>query len=149
MAALPSPDPGGDVGTPTSGGAAPAAHSRLSRALLLTLAIVSLGLAGLGLILPGLPCTEFVLLAAWAAARSSPRFHAWLLRHRLFGPMLRNWRDGRRVSRRAKWSASAMMLICSALLIATVPHRWAVAAAIVCMAAVQLWLWRRPEPTPA
>lgn len=87
-----------------------------------------------------------MLLAAWAAARSSPRFHRWLLDSRLFGPSLRYWRDGGRVSRRAKWAASASMLACAALLVWTVPHRWAVAAAIACMAGVQVWLWRRPEP---
>lgn len=144
----PPPPAAGDPGTATEQ-SSPVARSRIVRGLLLTLAIVSLGLAGLGLILPGLPCTEFVLLAAWAAAHSSPRFHAWLLRHRLFGPILRHWRDGRRVSRGAKWSASAAMLACSVLLIATVPHRWAVAAAVLCMAGVQIWLWRRPEPACA
>ncbi|KAF1020936.1 MAG: Inner membrane protein YbaN [Paracidovorax wautersii] len=121
-------------------------RSPVVRALLLVLAVVSLGVAALGVITPGLPSTEFVLLAAWAAARSSPCFHAWLLNHRLFGPMLVNWHNGRRVSRRAKWAASASMVACSALLLWTVPHPWAVATAIACMAGVQIWLWRRPEP---
>ena len=127
--------------------AAPAlSRSRLMRGFWLMVAVLSLGVACVGLVTPGLPSTEFVLLSAWAAARSSPRLHAWLLNHRLFGPMLRNWQDGRKISRRAKWAASASMLACSALLVWTVPHRWAVAAAIACMAGVQVWLWRRPEP---
>lgn len=120
--------------------------SAWARAGLLLLSVVSLGIAVVGLVLPGLPSTEFVLLSAWAAARSSPRFHAWLLRHRVFGPVLRHWQNGRRVSRRAKWGAAVSMLICSGVLLWTVPHRAAVFAAIVAMACVQVWLWRRPEP---
>lgn len=121
-------------------------RSPLLRVLLLVLAVVSLGVALLGVVTPGLPSTEFVLLSAWAAARSSPRFHGWLLRHRLFGPMLHNWHNGRRVSRQAKWAASLSMAVCSIVLILTVSHRWSVIVAIGCMLAVQIWLWRRPEP---
>lgn len=124
-------------------------RSTLLRPMLLLLAVVSLVLAVLGAILPGLPCTEFVLLAAWAAARSSPRFHAWLLRQRLFGPLLRNWQDGRRVSRRAKWYASVWMLVCSLVLLAHAPPLWLLLSALGCMATVLLWLWQRPEPLTA
>ncbi|RMX03463.1 DUF454 domain-containing protein [Corticibacter populi] len=124
----------------------PLARSRLLRAVWLTVAVLSLGVACVGVVVPGLPSTEFVLLSAWAGARGSSRFHSWLLRHRLFGPMLRNWRDGRKVSRRAKWAASVSMLLCSWLMLWTIPHRVPVWIAIGCMAGVQFWLWRRPEP---
>ncbi|NIF86046.1 DUF454 domain-containing protein [Comamonas sp. Tr-654] len=117
------------------------------RALLIAIAALSLGLALLGLVTPGLPSTEFVLLAAWASARSSPRFHAWLINHRVFGPALRDWQNGRRIQRKAKWLASASMSACAILMIATIPHIWLVTLAIASMAAVQLWLWKRPEPT--
>jgi len=124
----------------------PLARSRLVRWVWLTVAVLSLGVACVGLALPGLPSTEFVLLSAWAAARSSPRFHRWLLNHRLFGSMLRNWADGRRVSRHAKWAATASMSLCVALLLWKVPHPWLVGLAIVSMACVLVWLWLRPEP---
>lgn len=147
MAGVPAIEPGESAGGEAGAVVRPAPHrSPLARALLLALAVASLGLAALGAVTPGLPSTVFVLLAAWAAARSSPRLHAWLLRHRLFGPMLRNWQDGRRVSRRAKWAASLSMLACAVVLVATVPHVWLVAAAVASMAGVQVWLWRRPEP---
>ncbi|MBB2778506.1 UNVERIFIED_ORG: uncharacterized membrane protein YbaN (DUF454 family) [Comamonas terrigena] len=120
--------------------------SPLMRALLMVVAVLSLGLALLGAITPGLPSTEFVLIAAWAAARSSPRFHAWLLRHRLFGPVLHDWQNGRCIRRKAKWMATASMAVCSVLMIAVVPHAWLVMLAVVCMLAVQVWLWRQPEP---
>lgn len=118
----------------------------LARVLLLALAIVSLALGLLGIVLPGLPTTPFILLAAWAAARSSPRLAAWLERHRVFGPLIRDWRAGGRVSRRAKWSATAAMTACAALMLWLSPERWMAALGISVMAAVGLWLWCRPEP---
>ncbi len=51
-----------------------------------------LALGVIGIFVPGLPTTVFILMAGWAAARSSPRFHNWLEGHPLFGPMLRDWR---------------------------------------------------------
>ncbi|WP_399684405.1 YbaN family protein [Xenophilus sp.] len=116
------------------------------RWLMVALAIVSLALAALGVVLPGLPTTPFVLLAAWAAARSSPRLAAWLERHRLFGPLIRDWRRGGRVSRRAKWSAAIAMAACAALLLWLSPSRWGALAGIGAMACVLAWLWHRPEP---
>ena len=62
-----------------------------------------------GAFLPVLPTTPFVLLAAWAAARSSPWLLNWLENHTVFAPMIRDWRRGGVVSRRAKWMATVMM----------------------------------------
>lgn len=108
------------------------------------LAVVSLALAVAGFILPGLPCTEFVLLATWAAARSSPRLHAWILAHRWFGPLLTNWQRGI-LPRKAKWLATCSMAVTALIMIVTVSHLPSVAISISCMSVVLLWLWRRPE----
>lgn len=118
----------------------------LKRWLLRLLAVLSLGMALIGVVVPGLPTTEFVLLSAWAAARSSPRLHAWLLGHRLFGPMLHNWGNGRRVARRAKWAATVSMSLCALLMWHSIPHPGPVAVVVLCMACGLVWLWRRPEP---
>jgi len=129
-------------------GRARARQSRIARALLMTLAIVSLAVGIIGVFVPGLPTTEFVLLSAWAAARSSPRLHAWLHAHRIFGPALRNWKNGRLVTRRAKWSATCSMTVCAVLMLYTFDHRVLALGPIACMALVLVWLWRRPEPEP-
>ena len=110
------------------------------------LAYASLGVGIVGIFVPGLPTTVFILMAAWAAARSSPRLHAWLWRHRLFGPLLRNWADGGRVSRRAKWSATITMLLCGAIVWWTAHYAWSAWLACTTMACVLAWLWCRPEP---
>lgn len=117
------------------------------RWLLKGFAILCLALGIMGVFLPGLPSTVFILMAAWAAARSSPPLYRWLWNHRLFGPMLRDWSRGGRVSRRSKWAATLMMTASAAILLLTHAPRWAVALACLCMAGVLAWLWRRPEPT--
>ncbi len=113
--------------------------------LLRALAAVSLALGFLGIFLPVLPTTPFILLAAWAAARSSPRMLAWLEQHPLFGKMLRDWRQGGVVSRNAKWGATSIMSASAVFLLFTVTKLWAAGLAIACMASVLVWLWRRPE----
>lgn len=121
-------------------------RSRLVRLLWLTLAVFNLGLAFIGAVLPGMPSTVFVLISAWAAARGSPRFHRWLLQHPWFGPSLANWANGRKVSRRAKWTASASMSVCALILYWVDGNPWLTGLAVLCMACVCAWLWSRPEP---
>ncbi len=117
-----------------------------TRWLLLGFAVLCLLLGLIGVIVPGMPTTVFILLAAWAAARSSPRLHGWLMDHKLFGPMLRNWQNGRTVSRRAKWSATIAMAFCAIAIALTAHRAWLGGLGIGSMAAVLAWLWRRPEP---
>lgn len=123
--------------------------STLARAVYLGLALLFLVLGIVGAFLPVLPTTPFILLSAWAAARSSPRLLGWLENHTAFGPMIRDWRRGGVVSRKAKWMSSGFMAASGAWLLWSNHPRWAAWAAIGCMACVALWLWRRPEQAPA
>lgn len=116
-----------------------------ARWLLLALAVLSLALGILGLFLPVVPTVPFVLLAAWAAARSSPRLSAWLEGHPRMGPMISDWRRGGVVRRSAKWMATGLMAASAASMLLFVGPRWTVFAAIAVLAAVLAWLWCRPE----
>ena len=118
----------------------------VARYLLLVFAVLCLALGVIGIFIPGLPTTVFVLMAAWAAARSSPRFHEWLESHPLFGPMLRDWRKHGAVSRKAKFTATVMMAVCAAILFYTTSRMWLAEAITGVMALVLMWLWLRPEP---
>lgn len=69
-----------------------------------------LAAGAVGVFLPLLPTTPFVLLSAACFARSSPRWHAWLLDHRTFGPMVRQWECHRCVSLRVKLVAIVTMV---------------------------------------
>jgi len=60
------------------------------------------GLGMLGVVLPVLPTTPFLLLALWAFSRSSARLHHWLYQHRIFGPALQRWHQHRIIPMHAK-----------------------------------------------
>ena len=96
--------------------------SKIAQLLFGLLAYVSLGIGLIAIVVPGLPTTEFILLAAWAATKSSPRLSAWLENHRLFGPILFNWRNGKIIARRAKISATVSMLLCAILMLVMLDH---------------------------
>ena len=65
----------------------------------------------LGIPLPVLPTTPFILLSAWFFARSSDRWHQRLLQSELFGPMIHNWESNRCITRRSKAVAVLAMLV--------------------------------------
>ena len=74
----------------------------MKRIFLLSLGWMCVGLAFLGIFVPGIPTTPFLLVALWAFAQSSKKFHAWLLNHKKFGPMLKNWESHKVVPKNAK-----------------------------------------------
>ena len=96
----------------------------------------------LGLFLPLLPTTPFLLLASWCFARGSDRLHRWLLSHRVFGEYLRNFEAGRGIPLKAKILATTMLW--GSLLLAmrrfddpTIPALLALMGA-----GVSIYLWR-------
>ena len=119
---------------------------RTLRAAYLSAGFVFLGIGVLGVVLPVLPTTPFVLLAAACFARSSDRFHQWLLDHRYFGPLVREWRLYRSIPYRTKVFAIVMMAATLTVsIVFFVPKGWmqgALAAFGVLLAA---WLYRVPS----
>ena len=89
--------------------AAPAVRSGALRIVWLVVGMIAVGLGGIGILVPGLPTTVFLIVAAWCFARSSPRFERWVLGLPGVGPMVRDHRDGLGMPRRAKVLALAMM----------------------------------------
>jgi uncharacterized protein len=117
---------------------------RSQRALWLVAGWLALLLGIVGIFLPLLPTTPFVLLAAFCFSRGSERWEHWLLHHPRYGPMVRNWRDHRAVPLRAKQLATGMMALSSALSWWMMPPTlcWIPAA---CCAVVATWLWSLPS----
>lgn len=111
---------------------------------ILGLAFVGLGI--LGAFLPLLPSVVFFLLAAWAFGKGAPEWRQRLHDHPRYGPPLRQWAEGGRVSRRAKRLAVTAMAVSLLVSLAVLGPSTPVAIAGVVMAAVATWLWRRPEP---
>jgi uncharacterized membrane protein YbaN (DUF454 family) len=119
--------------------------ARLRWAYLL-LAYLCLGLGLLGVLLPGLPTTPFLLLAVWAANRGSGRLHAWLMDHPRFGPPLRNWDEQGAVPRRAKWLGVALMSLSWGLMLALTEGPLVPAATGALFLLVAAYLLTRPTP---
>ncbi|MFW6092418.1 MAG: YbaN family protein [Pseudomonadota bacterium] len=106
----------------------------------------ALGLAAAGAVLPLLPTTPFVLLAAWSASRHSPELEARLLSHPRVGPALGAWRRERALSRRAKVAAVSMLALSLGLTLLTVDAVALKALVGGTLVTVGLYLVTRPEP---
>lgn len=91
-------------------------NNKIVRWVFFLLGFVFVGLAILGVILPGVPTTVFILLAGYCWARSSVRFYGWIMRHKIFGKMLRDWQERRAMPRFAKYLAWGMMTASCAFL---------------------------------
>lgn len=124
--------------------APPNPRPRWQRGLWLLAGAVSLATGIVGIFLPLLPTTPFVLFAAWCFSRGSERWERWLLGHRRFGPMVLAWRTRRAVPRRVKQFAIAMMAISCSFAWWLLPLRFGWLPAFFCTL-VALWLWRLPD----
>lgn len=103
------------------------------------------GLGLLGVLLPLVPATPFLLLAATCFARSSPRAHQWLLNNRWCGPVIRQWQETRSVPRAAKLKGYLVLVASFAVSIAWVPSQLAkVILALLCLALL-IFLKSLPE----
>ena len=115
------------------------------RVALLGAGFVCVGLAALGVFLPLLPTTPFLLVAAACFARSSPRFYRALLGNRVFGPLIRDWREHRAVPLRAKLMAiSAIVLVLGSSVLFAVSHPAPRLGLASFGAGLCIWLWRLP-----
>jgi len=108
--------------------------------------IVSLFLGVIGIVLPILPTTPFLLLAAFCFDRSSPALHNWLVNHKLFGPPINNWQAYGAVSRLAKISAIAVMVFMISIGAYFGLAWWVLAIQGTIFSAVSVFLLTRPTP---
>lgn len=119
------------------------------RIVWLSLGFLFTGLAFVGVALPLLPTVPFLLLAAFCFARSSERFHDWLVHHPTLGPPIRDWRASGAIRRRAKWLATASIAAAFGLSVAMGLAAWVLIAQAVTLSCVMLFIWSRPEGPPA
>ncbi|AJJ09536.1 hypothetical protein CH64_3612 [Yersinia rohdei] len=116
----------------------------MSRWLLIVLGWLAVVLATLGVVLPLLPTTPFLLLAAWCFARSSPRFHHWLLYRSWFGSYIRTWQQHRALPPGAKWKAIAVTLLTFAISLWLVKIWWVRGILLVILTLLLIFMLRMP-----
>lgn len=123
-------------------------RSRLVRLAYVVAGFFSLALGIAGVVLPVLPTTPFVLLAAACFARGSQRFYRWLLATRAFGPLIRDWRDHRALRRSTKIKAIALIAVTMSISIVLVPSWWLRLLLVLIGLGVAFHLWRLPTREP-
>ena len=116
---------------------------------LLVLGWVCVGLGAIGLVVPGLPTTIFLIIALWAFSKSSEKFHGWLYGHRRFGPPLRDWSEHGVVPVRGKILAVGFMIASWLIVTLWMSETW-IAPAILgaVLLAVAAFILTRPSTTP-
>ena len=120
----------------------------MQRLLWRSLVVIFVILGFIGALLPGMPTTVFLILAAWASSRGWPQMDNWLLNHPKYGSTLRDWRANGTVPRKAKWLATIMMSISAVLMLFTTAPVAVKVFTNTTMLVVCIWLWLRPEPQP-
>lgn len=114
--------------------------TRASRLGFLALGLLCVGLGFVGIAVPGMPSTVFFILALWAFERSSPHLERWLLSNRYVGPTLRNWREHRAMTVKAKAWATVLLWVCIGISLALV-HSLFVAILLVLVAGALTWFF--------
>ena len=119
-------------------------NSRIKRALWYITGMVSLAMAYIGFITPGIPFSIFLVFSAYCFSKSSQKMHDWLYNHKHFGPFLTNWVEKRIFPQRMKYAMILVMSSSLAFLWFTTYNLTAVLWSGGFMAAVAVWAWRYP-----
>ncbi len=109
----------------------------LKRSLYLVAGVVSLVAGVVGIVLPLLPTTPFVLLSGWCFARSSSRVHHWLMTHPRFGKIISDWHNHQGMTKANKHRACWLTALTFSVSIVIVPHLWLKGVlAVLCCAVI-------------
>ncbi|MEA2117745.1 YbaN family protein [Halovibrio sp. HP20-50] len=119
---------------------------RLISLLWVALAGISFSIGVLGIFLPLLPTTVFMLMAVYCASKGSPRFEAWIRSRHYVGPLLVTWEQERAIPRRAKLAAVSVIALSALIVVWSLGPGWLRWAVVALLLVIALWLATRPEP---
>ena len=114
------------------------------RGLFIAIGWICVASGAVGVVLPGWPTTIWIILATYFFARSSPRFYNWVMNHRVFGPLIRDWRDGKGMTARAKTVAVTTIILTISVSIAVIAVVWVKALLLAIMVILCTYLLRLP-----
>tara|TARA_B110000977_G_scaffold128232_1_gene163720 strand:+ start:363 stop:782 length:420 start_codon:yes stop_codon:yes gene_type:complete len=118
--------------------------NKIKKAFWLTLGVLLVGVAYLGVLIPGLPWSTPILGATFCFAKSSPRFHAWIMNHPRFGPFIKNWSTYRVYPTAAKYLMVAVMTSSLVVFFLTVANVKATIYMAITFALIIGWATRYP-----
>ena len=110
----------------------------------MAIGFICVGFAYIGVITPGIPFSIFLVIAAWAFAKSSPKMEAWLYNHPWFGKFLTNWNTKRVFPTKGKYAMVIVMASTLAFTWIGTGNAKAVIYSGTFMAGVAVWAWRYP-----
>lgn len=105
----------------------------------------AVALALIGVVLPGLPTTPFLIVAAYAFGKASPRARAWLVDHARLGPPIHDWEERGAISRKAKALAATMMAAIFGLSLALAVPTWALILQGLALIGAASFVLTRPD----
>ena len=110
----------------------------------MSIGFLCVAMAYIGFVTPGIPFSIFLVIAAWAFAKSSPKMEAWLYNHPWFGKFLTNWNTKRVFPTKGKYAMILVMASTLAFTWFSTGNAKAVLYSGVFMAGVAVWAWRYP-----
>ena len=120
--------------------------SAVIRAILWSAGTLALVLGIIGIVVPGLPTTPFVLAAAACYSRASPRFYHWLLKNETFGPLIIEWRHHRSIPYKIKMVAIVTMSLTIGASIWTLSGKpWLQGMLAFIAVSTAIWMYRVPS----
>lgn len=109
-----------------------------------SIGVLLVGTGLVGVVVPGLPTTIFLILALWCFKRGNERLERWLLEHKRFGPTLRDWEQTRSIRHGTKLAAILILFACVGISILFVKSPYARVGLPVLAILVSIYIWTRP-----
>ena len=120
----------------------------MKRAILISLGWLCVGLGFVGIFVPGIPTTIFLIIALWAFTKSSEKLRHWLLNHKRFGPILNNWQEHKVVPRKAKILMVILMSLAVVLFYYSSQNLYLTIGLIIILVSVAIYVISLPSKTP-
>ena len=120
----------------------------MKRTILISLGWLCVGLGFVGVFVPGIPTTIFLIIALWAFTKSSKKLRHWLLNHKRFGPILNNWQEHKVVPRRAKILMVVLMSLAVVLFYYSLQNLYLTIGLIIILVSVAIYVISLPSKIP-
>ena len=120
----------------------------MKRIILISLGWFCVGLGFVGVFVPGIPTTIFLIIALWAFTKSSEKLRYWLLNHKRFGPILNNWQEHKVVPRRAKILMVILMTLAVILFYYSLQSLILTIGLIIILVSVAIYVISLPSKVP-